>query len=204
MMLHAQRCAAGYSKLKEDEVGMVSRRKEDCCGKGMPSLLAVLTMALLFALTGCGVKGEGADVDWLSYRLTLTELREMEHTESFQEVVFSSDSGSLLIGQLSEKDVFFNTQLDAPPSGSRYVIARLVSAGGGISQEDITDQAVGTVHLRTSSGDDFEPLLYIIWGVEFDPGVGFSTNDEQEGFCLLFAVPEDIALQELGIEVSDS
>lgn len=185
---------------------MVSRTREDRCGKRTLSLLAVLATALLFVLAGCGVKGEGADVDWLSYRLTIAELREMEHTESFQDVVFSSGSGTLLIGPLSGREVFsdsFSTQLASPPSGSRYVVARLLSAGEEISEEDITEQTMGTVHLRASSGDRFEPLLYIIWGIEFDSTSGLSTNEEQEGFCLLFAVPEDIALQELGVEVSD-
>lgn len=200
-------CSAGYSELKEDEVDMVSRTWEDRCGKRGLSLLAVLATALLFALAGCGVKGEGADVGWLSYRLTVAELREMEYTEDFQDVVFSSDGGALLIGRLSEEEVFsdsLSTQLAAPPSGSRYVVVRLLSAEGGISEEDITDESVGTVHLRASSGDDFEPLLYIIWGIEYDSTSGFSTNEEQEGFCLLFAVSEDIALRELGVEVSDS
>lgn len=205
MMLYAQRHAAGHSKLKEDEVDMVSRKKRDCRGKRMLSLLAVLTMALLFALAGCSMEGEDTGVDWLSYRLTLVELREMDSSESFQEVVFSTNSGGLSIRQLGTDDMLGNdTRLIGPPAGSKYVVARLQSAEGKLRLEDITNQAVGTIHLRVSSGDRFEPCLYVLWGVKFDSVAGFSTNDEQEGFCLLFVVPEGIDLQELSIEVSDS
>lgn len=205
MMLYAQQRAAGHSKLKEDEVGMVSRKKEGCRGKRMLSLLVALTMALLFALAGCSMEGEDTDVDWLSYRLTLAELREMDSSESFQEVVFSTNSGGLSIRQLGTDDMLGNdTRLIDPPAGSRYVVARLLSAEGKLLLEDITNEAVGTVHLRASSGDRFEPCLYVLWGVKFDSVAGFSTNDEQEGFCLLFVVPEGIDLQELSIEVSDS
>jgi len=153
MMLYAQRRAAGHSKLKEDEVGMVSRKKEDCRGKRMLSLLVALTMALLFALAGCSMEGEDTDVDWLSYRLTLAELREMDSSESFQEVVFSTNSGSLSIRQLGTDDMLGNdTRLIDPPAGSRYVVARLLSAEGKLLLEDITNEAVGTVHLRRLQG----------------------------------------------------
>jgi|GEM_PF-3684164 len=158
-------------------------------------------------------EGSGQAQSWLSYRLALDGLMEMDSSDKFLDVVFSADSemtdtGCIAIQQLGDAAVLSNNNMNTdvvdPPAGSRYVLARLLGADGKIIEEDITEQAVGTIHLRASSGDEFEPQLRILWGIEYDLSSGFSTDEEQEGFCLLFVVPEDIALQDLRIAVSDS
>lgn len=172
--------------------------------ESMLSLLLVIAMALACVLAGCGAEGEGVGaseggdltetstkgdareeaerqdegteqtLDWLSYSLVVDELREIEDSDTFQ--------------------------LDDLPSGTRYVVVRLLSAEGEIRSEDVTEQAA-SIHLRASSGDDFGPYVQVMWGVAFDPETGFSTKDVQEGFYLLFTVPKDITLQELRVDV---
>lgn len=113
------------------------------------------------------------ELKWLSYRLTQEPLRGMEETDRFQ-----------------VKD---------PPSGSRYIVARLLSVEGELQTTDITEHAT-TFLLKDVEGNAYEPCLYSMWGVTFDVTTGvFGTKDTQEGFYLLFVVPESVDLTELRI-----
>ena len=112
-------------------------------------------------------------IQWLSYRLSLEELREMEDSDGFS--------------------------VNPPEAGYRYMVAKLVSTDGEIETESITEQTLGTIALKDPSGRTYTPAAYTIWGVGFDVEKGFYTKELQEGFRLLFKVPEDVAPQQLTV-----
>ena len=77
------------------------------------------------------------ELNWLSYRLTQEPLRGMEETDRFQ-----------------VKD---------PPSGSRYIVARLLRMEGELQTTDITEHAT-TFLLKDVEGNAYEPCLYSMCG----------------------------------------
>ena len=112
---------------------------------------------------------------WLTYDLTLEELRDMNDSDNFQVV--------------------------DPPSDSRYVVTKLVSKGGEIPADEITEENTENIILKDSKGAEYNPCLLGMWGIGFDDTNGFSTKEMQEGFNLLYLVPNDIELTELSLEM---
>ena len=120
--------------------------------------------------------GSKEDLDWLSFNLAVDELREINETD--------------------------NLQISTPPEGSRYIVVRLLSTGEQIPASDITDQNTELIILKTPSGDEFIPCNTILWGIKFDPSAGtFSTAEFQEGFQLLYIVPDDIGTEDLTVSI---
>lgn len=154
--------------------------------------LIVAVIAIFLVLTGCGsqsgtsegsVKDNSKDQNvtqekeykWLTYDLTLEELRDMNDSDNFQVV--------------------------DPPSGSRYVVTKLVSESGDIRADEITEEKTENIILKDSKGGEYKPCLLGMWGVSYDDTNGFSTKEMQEGFNLLYLVPDDIELTDLSLEM---
>ena len=162
--------------------------------KPIASLL-VMIVSTAILLTSCGGRNTGAangppagaedpaeteekaeELNWLSYKLKTDEVREMDEN--------------------------YNLQIDPPPEGSRYIVVRLLSVDGDISAADITDQNTEQIVLKTASGEEYNACLSVIWGIGFDPSTGtFSTNELQEGFQLLYIVPENIKTEDMTVSV---
>jgi len=116
-------------------------------------------------------KTDTESIKWLSYDLVLDELREMNDSDNFSVI--------------------------DPPDGNRYVVARLLSADGEIPAEKIVEENVKPLKLKDSNGTEYDSVLVSFWGVEFNDETGFSTKEMQEGFWLLYIIPENISLQDL-------
>ena len=163
-------------------------------------LLLVAAVSLILFLTGCGSQKESAgngtgegdtsageavteeaadesakEFKWLNYNLKLEELREMNDSDHFS--------------------------IKEPPEDSRYIVTKFVASDGEIRMDDITKENTGSFILKDSGGNEYEPGLWVIWGVEYDASEGFSTKDMQEGFNLIYLVPKSVELEELSLEL---
>lgn len=165
-------------------------------------VIAVITM--IFILIGCGSTNGSSDgiessisesvieesvdnntkdnnatqekaLKWLTYDISLEELRDMNDSDNFS--------------------------VSDPPSGSRYVVTKFVSTSGEIRADEITQDNTKSFILKNSEGEEYTPYLLSMWGVEFDDTYGFSTKEMQEGFNLLYIVPESIELTDLSFEM---
>ena len=156
-------------------------------------LVIIVSAAIL--LTGCGdpntgtaneppsgaeksaeTEGTAEELNWLSYKLKADEVREMNENDNFQ--------------------------INPAPEGSRYIVVRLLSTDGNISAADITDQNTEQIILKNAAGEEYSACLSVMWGIGFDPSSGtFSTNELQEGFQLLYIVPDNVKTEDMRVSV---
>ncbi|MBR5047264.1 MAG: hypothetical protein IKX76_03410 [Eubacterium sp.] len=127
------------------------------------------------ATTEEAVNDAAKELKWLTYDLKLEELRDMDDSDHF-----------------SVKDA---------PEGSRYVVIKLLCTDGEIKMDDIKEDNTKSLILKDPYGGEYEPGLWAIWGIEYDAKKGFSTKETQEGFQLLYVVPQDIEAKNLSLEL---
>ena len=167
--------------------------------------LAVLSALLLVVgLSACGKGGEasgsdnaaagkteaateekteaaGPEIQWLSYRLIQSELRNTQEDEEEQY-------------GLPEK-----------PEGEQFVIVKLLGANGKtILLDDIKEENWSALLLKTSDGETYEPGKAVWWGSGYSDEKGFYSDEQQEGFYLFYLVPEGTAVTDLSVFVKDA
>ena len=163
--------------------------------------LMIVVVSMFLALAGCGSQSGSVDgntggetssnseelteaptddqtkeLNWQNHVLTLEELRDMNDDDHF-----------------SVKEA---------PEDSRYVVVKLISADSEIPMDEITEETTKPLVLKDSDGGEYEPGMWVVWGVEFDAKSGFSTKETQEGFNLIYLVPKTIETENLHLEMN--
>lgn len=102
------------------------------------------------------------------------------------------------------------SEVDPNPTSNihddEFVEIRIVGKNGDIALTDIQDNSKIEQFILTDAGGN-ELSIYTIryWGIGFDADNGdFSLNDEQEGFTLIYRLPEGVTVNELTLSVSGS
>lgn len=87
-----------------------------------------------------------------------------------------------------------------------FVEVRLLAKEGDILTEDINDEKKITQFVITTSGNEVLKLhSTTMRGVTFDAETGkFSTKEKQEGFSLIFELPDGVTLEDLTMTVKDA
>lgn len=87
-----------------------------------------------------------------------------------------------------------------------FVEVRLLAKEGDILTEDINDEKKITQFVITTSGNEVLKLhSTTMQGVTFDAETGkFSTKEKQEGFSLIFELPDGVTLEDLTMTVKDA
>ena len=110
-------------------------------------------------------------VEWLGYTLRIEERAAM--TGSEWPLAGASRN-------IDDKDV---------NAGGSYVRFKL-TCEDGVSQKDLIDEKVKLFLVTVSNGEELRPFGYNWWGIGFDSKTGFFSSDIQEGFYLVFEIPE--------------
>ena len=87
-----------------------------------------------------------------------------------------------------------------------FVEISLLAKEGDILTEDINDEKKITQFVITTSGNEVLKLhSTTMRGVTFDAETGkFSTKEKQEGFSLIFELPDGVTLEDLTMTVKDA
>ncbi|MDI9517950.1 MAG: hypothetical protein WBH68_05810 [Erysipelotrichaceae bacterium] len=137
-------------------------------------LIGILTLLFVLSISGCG-KEEASDNEykWVSYTLTTEGIREYN----------------------KEEDTFLS---ESAPVGQRYIVAEFMGKNMMVKAEDINWDNLDKLVLVDEEGNEIMPGLFSLWGIEFDDKeFTFITNEEQEGFRLIYVVDENIELDNL-------
>lgn len=125
--------------------------------------------------SGEAVKENVDEIKWLSYSLVIKEIREVNESDN-----------------LLNKSAF---------EGYRYVIAELYGKDMMIKSDDISAESVRNFVLIDMNGNKTEPEMFTIWGISYDDSTGFSTDEMQEGFRLMFLIDENSTLESLQLKI---
>jgi hypothetical protein len=139
--------------------------------KTLSLLLSIVTLfTILSAALALPAEFQGLPLfPWLSYTLCVTHCAEYEDTQN---------------------------QLSATSDSERLVQVGFNGLGNDIAYSDIEEFTGDMFVLRDPSGEEHAAGTYIVHGIDFADGQ-FSTNPAQKGFELIFAIPKDIALDDL-------
>ena len=87
-----------------------------------------------------------------------------------------------------------------PKPDASYVMIQL-GCDDGVRDDDLIDDKVKTIRLVLPDGTEVSPFGFNWWGIGFDSKTGFYSAEIQEGFRLVFEIPEgtDIAAVKLTV-----
>ncbi len=122
-----------------------------------------------------------SEYEWESYTLTVEHAKEITGKE---------------VDPISTSNIHDN----------KFVEIRLVGKNGDIALTDIQDSnKIKQFILTDADGKELSIYNVSFWGIGFDAKNGkFSSNDEQEGFTLIYWLPEGVTVNELTLSVSGS
>lgn len=166
--------------------------------------LIVAVIATIFVLIGCGSQNgssEGSVKDSSDTESVMEEKDNAKDINAVQEKTLKWLTYDLTLEELRDMNDSDNFSVNDPPLGSRYIVTKFVSTNGEIRADEITQDNTKSIILKDSKGEEYNPCLLSMWGVGFDDTNGFSTKEMQEGFNLLYIVPDDIELTELNLEM---
>ncbi len=90
---------------------------------------------------------------------------------------------------------------DKKLSSSANCVMLQLGCDDGVRSSDLTDDNVKQFLLTLPDGSEVRPYGYNWWGFQFDSTKGFVNNDVQDGFRLVFEIPEGTDLETLKLTV---
>ena len=162
--------------------------------------LLIIVLSMFLGLTGCGSQNAAADENTgessPSNNEAVTEATTEEQTKNLTWLTYE-----LKVDELRDVNDEDHLSLKEAPEDSRYVIVKLLSANDEIPMTDITEDTTKSLILKDSAGGEYEPGMWAVSGVKIDADGNFSTDQTQEGFSLVYVVPNSIATDDLSLEV---
>lgn len=116
--------------------------------------------------------------------------------------VISWQGHSFEVTELRLTDSNDNFATQPAPSGSCYVYVKLTCLDGQIETDTVLDnEKTKSIKLTDNKGNTFTATNVTASGVKFDPVEGFSIEDYQESFGILYLVSTDVSIDSLSVKV---
>ena len=161
----------------------------------MKRLFSLILAVCLCLGTGLGLaegtvqaKGIAGPYQWLNYELTVDAVKVAPGGELF--------SGPMRASRFIKQDNRIVTQIK-----ETMVEIRLLGGEGGVAYADLEQEKIEQFVLKDASGEVIPLYCWSWWGVGYSDEKGFFTEESQEGFSLMYFLPDGVNAEDLVLSV---